>query len=192
MSENGTKSPRKIAIVGTAEPHWRAAPYHDESWEIWTCGGIFATAPRTDRHIEIHSIEDTCKGWGQQSPEQELAQRKVYWDWINQQGSTAMVQSVGPEAPNATAFPLDAVLERFAEGYFTNTISYMIALALVEGCEELALYGVDMALTGDPDIEESNEYGLQRPSCEFYLGIAVGAGVKVHMPAETTLLKSGR
>jgi hypothetical protein len=47
---------------------------------------------------------------------------------------------------------------------------------------ELGLYGVDMA-TG-------SEYGPQRPSCEWMLGIAAGLGIKITIPPEADLLKS--
>ena len=179
---------RKVAIIGTAEPHWRAAPYADESWEIWTCGGIFSSVPRVTRHFEIHAKEETCKGWGQ-SPEQELTARNVYWDWLNQQGPNVVLRAPTPDCPNASVYPLGAVVEAFPDKYFTNTISYMLALALLEGVTELALYGVDMALSGTG---LADEYGVQRPSVEFYLGIAVGSGVRVHLPPETTLLKCRR
>lgn len=182
---------RKIAIVGTAEPHWRSAPYADESWEIWTCGGIFATVPRTTRHFEIHDKAETCKGWGQ-TPEQEAASRNVYWDWLAQQGPNAVLKQRLPETPDASEYPLAAVLQAFSDRYFTNSVSYMIALALLEGCDELGLWGIDMALTGDPTKPASNEYSMQRPSVEFYLGIAMGRGIQVHLPPETTLLKARR
>ena len=180
---------RKIAIVGTAEPHWRAAPFDDPSWEIWTCGGIFATAPRSDRHFELHSVGETCKGWGQ-TPEQEAAARNVYWSWIAQQGPKVVLRGSTAEAPEAQPYPLENVLNAFPDRYFTNSISWMMGLALLEGCTDIGLWGVDMALTGDPEIPASNEYSRQRPSVEFYIGIATGAGITVHLPPETTLMKA--
>ncbi len=189
MSEE--KKPRKIAIVGTAEPHWRAAPFGDPEWEIWTCGGIFSTVPRTDRHIEIHDKAETCKGWGQ-SPEHEEAARNVYWDWIREKGPAAVLKQRLPETPAASEYPLQEVLKAFPDRYFTNSVSYMLALALLEGCDELGLWGIDMALNGDPAVPESNEYARQRPSVEFYLGIACGRGIRVHIPAQSTLLKARR
>lgn len=178
---------RKIAILGTAEPHWRDAPFADESWEIWTCGGNYASAPRITRHFEIHKLTDTCKGWG--VPEQEAAARNAYVEWMRSQGSLVWMNP-SPDLPDATPYPLDMVLERFPDGYFTNSISYMIALALVEGCTELGIWGVDMALSSG--VRERDEYGNQRPSCEFYLGVAVGMGVRVTLPPQTTLLKTRR
>lgn len=183
---SGEKQPRKIAILGTAEPHWREAPFADPTWEIWTCGGVFATAPRVDRHIEIHTRSETCKGWG--VPEEEEAARNVYWNWLASQGPKAMLQARSDDTPEASVYPIASILERFPDRYFTNTISYMLALAIAEGCDELGLWGVDMALTGDPLVPASNEYSVQRPSVEFYLGIATGCGIGLHVSASSTLL----
>ena len=186
LATEAEKPRRKVAIIGTAEPHWRAAPFHDKSWEIWTCGGVFQSAPRTDRHFEIHAKSETCKGWGG-SAQQEAEARATYWAWLAERGPAAVLQKSTNDAPNASVYPLESVLEAFSDGYFTNSISYMIALALLEGVDEIGLWGIDMALSGDG---LADEYGLQRPSVEFYLGIACGRGITVHLPPETTLLKA--
>ena len=46
--------------------------------------------------------------------------------------------------------------------------------------------GVDMMVAGG----QGSEYGWQRPSCEFFLGYAMGHGIKVTLPAESDLLKT--
>jgi hypothetical protein len=50
-----------------------------------------------------------------------------------------------------------------------------------EGFKEIHLYGVDMAV--------STEYDEQRPSCEYFIGLARGRGIKVYIPEESHLLK---
>lgn len=183
--ERDGKPHRKVAIIGTAEPHWRSGPFGDDSWEIWTCGGVYAAVPRITRHFEIHDKEETCKGWG--DPATEAAQRNVYWNWIAAQGPKVFLKEVLPETPNATPFPIDALCKAFPDKYFTNSVSYMVALAIAEGVDEIGLWGIDMALGGEG---EADEYGRQRPSVEYYLGIATGMGIAVHLPPQTTLLQS--
>jgi hypothetical protein len=36
----------------------------------------------------------------------------------------------------------------------------------------------------------NSEYGTQRPSCEYFVGVAQGRGIKVHLPPECELLKT--
>ena len=73
------------------------------------------------------------------------------------------MQKAWKEVPTSMVYPLDAMLKKFGD-YFTNSISWMLALAIHEGFEEIHVYGVDMAV--------DTEYHHQRPSCEYFLGLA--------------------
>lgn len=90
------------------------------------------------------------------------------------------------DIPKSEAYPLERVIKTFGT-YFTNSVSYMIAMAILQIKEgnykgEIGLYGVDMAT--------KSEYGPQRPSCEFFLGIAVGLGITITIPPQADLLKT--
>lgn len=78
-------------------------------------------------------------------------------------------------------YPYDEIVSRFGIDYFSNTIAYMIALAVYEGYERIRLYGVDMAL---------EEYKREMPSVEFWLGVAVGQGIKVEIGQGSSLFKT--
>ncbi|MDX2466306.1 MAG: hypothetical protein QNL12_03260 [Acidimicrobiia bacterium] len=86
------------------------------------------------------------------------------------------------EIENAVAFPVETIFEIFQFKYFTNTVSWAIALAVVMGYEEISIFGVDMAA--------DTEYGHQRPSCEYVIGVAEGRGHKVYVPDSSDLLKA--
>jgi len=75
------------------------------------------------------------------------------------------------EIPLSEAFPLEECAERFGMPYYSNTICYMIAYALLQEPEEIELYGVNQA--------GSHEYTEERGAVEFWLGMASGMGVKV-------------
>jgi hypothetical protein len=84
-------------------------------------------------------------------------------------------------------------------GYFTNSISYLIALAIYElkGVEQgsiIGLWGVDMAQQGLQSGSVAgwftSEYARQRPSVEYWLGIAEGLGIKIHVPDQSDILKT--
>jgi hypothetical protein len=90
-------------------------------------------------------------------------------------------------APMSIKYPLREIQAWLSEvdpqgfNYFTNTVSFMIALALYEGFDIIHLFGVDMAV--------GSEYEKQRPSCEFFLGIAKGLKVELYIPEQADLLK---
>jgi hypothetical protein len=83
--------------------------------------------------------------------------------------------------PKSIPYPLEEITKSFGR-YFTNSVSYMIALAIKQGYKEIGCWGVDMAT--------ASEYGPQRPSCEFFLGIAAGLGIKITIPDQADLLKT--
>ena len=47
--------------------------------------------------------------------------------------------------------------------------------------DEIGLWGVDM--------KAEDEYAYQRPNIEYWLGIAEGKGIKVHIPEASPILK---
>jgi len=75
------------------------------------------------------------------------------------------------EIPLSEAFPLEECAKEFGMLYFGNTIGYMIAYVLMKGAKEINIYGVNQA--------SSSEYFYEKASVEYWIGMAVGRGVKV-------------
>lgn len=79
-------------------------------------------------------------------------------------------------------FPLEEVEKLVGGRYFNNSISYMIAYAILKGYKEIALYG--MRFTSDKE-SRSQEYNNVRELIFF----AKGRGVKVTSPADEIMLR---
>lgn len=92
--------------------------------------------------------------------------------------------------PAVEVFPHEWIIGKLP-AYYTNSVAWMAAFAILQmhaadgsavaPGAELGVWGIDMAV--------ATEYGRQRPSCEFYLGIAAGCGILVTLPTTTDLLK---
>lgn len=197
VKEQGLK--KKLAICGFA-PTRDQAPFADPTWEIWTLNDL--RLPRCTRHFDIHTIEnietDVVAGRTSNAarktniPEQAFDMMGI--SGLAKRECPVYMQNVVPEVPRSVRFPLEEMLATFkARGltgarYFTNSISYMLAYALYEGLvtgqqwDEIHIYGVDMAV-GD-------EYIAQRPSCEYWIGIAEGMGVRMYIPDASDLCKT--
>lgn len=183
---------KKIAIVAKAPSTRDQAPYDDDSWEIWGLGdqampGYPNPIKRWDRWFEIHDLDDGFRRWLPQ-----------YRDWVCQNhGKPLYINAPHPDAPHAKIYPKREVFAYFDKfltnqdgdplHYFTNSVSWMLALAIYEGATEIGIYGVDMAQHG---VGLKSEYAYQRPSVELWLGIAAGKGIKVTIPKESDLLKT--
>ncbi len=84
--------------------------------------------------------------------------------------------------PNPVEYPIEEILEFLPYQSLDNTISYMMALAIYEGVDEIGLWGVHMR--GAPT------YEAERPSITYLMGLAQGKGIKVYIPPGNPLLAS--
>jgi hypothetical protein len=162
---------KKIAIVGKAPSSLGLAPYEDSSWQIWTLSDLVfcKQSPKFDVHFELHATN------------QLAGPRKPYLDWLASiTDKPVVVRECNDDIPFGVAYPKDYIVEKFG-GYFTNSVSWMIALAIDMQPSEIGIWGVDMAC--------NDEYAHQRPSCEYFLGVAAGRGIEVYVPSQSDLLK---
>ena len=181
----------KVDIVGFA-PHWWKARFTESDREIWslneaydlrmpTDGSSPWEAPRKEgrlRWFEIHIREGEYDGnpfLHSRNQSNEHAAKMAAL------GVTVYMQKHWDDIPQSIPYPLEAITQKYSR-YFTNSISWMIALAIEEGFTEIGLFGVDMATT--------TEYGYERPSCEYILGWVRALGIRLVMPDECDLLKS--
>jgi hypothetical protein len=168
---------KKVAILGFTDSI-KQAPFDDPTWEIWGLNELYLMIPRWSRWFEIHSRE-VYEADKKRTSDHILALRAMT--------CPVYMHQHYDDIPTSVPYPLPQVAELFTNPgkglpYLTNTISYMIALAILEGFTEIAVYGVDMAT--------DSEYSIQRPSCEYFLGFAQGRGVKVSVPPDCELLKT--
>jgi len=156
-----TPARKKVAIIGCGETR-NDAPFDDESWEIWGLNEI--PQPRADRWFELH-------------PTTTDVQSKYELEWLRKCKTPVYLLELSLGVPMGVHYPLERVLSEVegARCYFTCTFAYQIALALLEGFEEIGLWGVNLPF-GSP-----REQTVERACTEWWLGLAAGKGVKVHL-----------
>lgn len=85
--------------------------------------------------------------------------------------------------PNARIIAREKIEETFpgpfAREFRNSSIALMIAEAILEGAEEIGLWGVDMALNA--------EYAYQRSGVFYFLDQAWKRGIKIHLPPQSDL-----
>jgi len=161
----------KLVILGTANT-MKDAPFHDESYDIWTVSSAIThgkqTVKRVTRIFELH-CDRRWKNFQSRIP------------LMNERGVPVYMQKHNPEVPNSIPYPIGTILNKYRD-YMTNSISWIIALAIEEGYKEISFYGVHMVTT--------SEYADEMPSCEYFLGLAEGMGIKVYIPPAADMLKA--
>lgn len=175
--EVAVKKKKKVCILGTA---WTKsdAPWGDESFDFWTLSPLLS-------HPDVdHSGIDVLF---EMHPERYWKTDEVVSRLRGFAGPVFMLDKV-PEIPNSLRYPIEAVRAEFyfpAMGddlYVTNSISWMIMYAYLEGYEEFHFYGVHM--------EMGSEYGYQKPGCEYLIGYLRAKGKKVVIGKGSPILKA--
>lgn len=172
---------RKIAIVAKAPSTRALAPFDDPSWEIWSLGDNYTMCPRWDQWFELHDID-------------RYRNQRAYWGWLTTDHGDRPIWTEPQVAdmPNSHRFPSAELLDMFAflrgDRYHTCSISWMLALALAQRPAMIGLFGVEM----ECDELFDSEYAMQRPACEYWLGVLEGLGVQLVLPANCMLLKTAQ
>lgn len=190
------KEKEKVYIVGCASSK-DIIPWDDNDAEYWGVNNLYGVplkGAHYDRWFEIHNIWlDPKNGKMIRRGSSEFRGQPImdYLKGIAKIDCSVYMQKHWINLiPNSVPYPLDDIVQWFtAKGfpldtcrYLTNTISYEIVLAIFLGFKEIQVWGVDMSI--------GTEYENQRPSCEYWLGVAQGMGINVHIPPQADLLKT--
>ena len=161
---------KNVVLLGTAPSSMMLAPFHNKEWDIWGCSPGTAMAPKVDRRYEVHRWEPG-KEWFSEAYVQLLKDFK---------GPVRMFSPV-PDVPNCEVIDRDDLVKRYGPYFFTSTLAWMMAEAIDEGYQKIALYGVDMA--------SASEYYDQRLGCQYFAMVAASLGIEVGVPPESDLLR---
>lgn len=172
---------KTVAIVGSHPDTRDKAPWNNPAVDIWVfneaAGDVWCK--RWDVCFQLHNPVIY------KNPKNRTDPR--HWSWLQQEhGKPIYMQEVDPLVPNSKKYPLDAICKRFLNRftrndgeeikklkYFTNTISYAIALAIYQGYERILLFGAEM--------QSNTEYSYQRDNVAFWVGVAAGYGISVEI-----------
>ncbi len=157
------------------------APVNDPSWDIWGCsmGNSGHTGKdvltRVTTWFEIHSIADML------SMENRETTLK-YYGWLKQQTFPIIMQEKNQLVPQAEAYPIEMMLEKYGKNWWTSTFCYMMAYAIYKEYREIAVFGADM-------VDDEEFYSGQRDSMTRWIEIASAQGIRVIIPWESSLGK---
>ena len=155
-------SKKRVAILGKSQT-WCDAPKNIEWWCLNDTAYMSAK-----RRFEMHS-------------EERINYLPNYREWLRSLTVPIYMQKRHDDIPMSIKYPLKEIINRFGDHLFTNTICYMVALAIVEEYDELNIFGVDCHHTED--------YRNQRPAIVGLLEHAKGLGIKVIVPEVSSLFK---
>jgi hypothetical protein len=106
-----------------------------------------------------------------------------HWKWLQNRDPSVPIfmQYAFKDVPGSVRYPIEEVIDLVGQ-YLTSSASYMIALAILMGYKQMALFGFEMS--------HDSEYGYQKPSAEYLIGFAKGKGIEVLIPPNCALLRA--
>ena len=137
-------------------------PYNGE---VWTLNNGYRKAERFDKLFLCHKPPGTHLDWN------EI--RAL---------DTEIISLHDIPRLKMTLYPLKKIVRKFHTSYFSDTLAYMIAYALYMEYDEIKLYGADMA--------PAEDYIWERPGLEYWIGRAIGMGVKVWTPPGSSICRT--
>jgi hypothetical protein len=149
----------KLAIVGSGKNTRENAPFDDPSFDIW----VFNEAANSEwckrwtACFQMHEPE-IYKGVNTKDPQ--------HWQWLQRRhGKPIYMQEIDAQVPDSVRFPLDEAKELAGVQMFPTTFAYMAALAILQGYEEIRIFGVELS---------ASEYEYQANGYLFWFGFLRG------------------
>jgi len=181
------KGNRKIAIIGSGESK-QYAPYGQKGWELWSLNNLFMTinAKYFHRWFELHVFQKKGRRYYRRG-QTEYATKTIN-DYVKELASLNIpvyMQKKWDIIPKSQVFPFEKIMKRYGR-YFGCSFAWMVAFALYEHTklnkkvDTIGFWGVNL---------EGVEYYRQRPSTEYFIGLAKGMGIKIHIHEDCNLLK---
>jgi len=174
-------SDKRIAIVGSADG-WQLHRKFRFTHKIWCC---FSTIRLIQSRIDIAFGGDPLElmqKFKTSIERHRLLTMTISVEEINKRKIPVFLPRTYHNIPTSMKYPLREIVAKFGITYFSNTICYMIAYALYKGVKSIDFFGVRMAY--------GSEYTNEKAGLEFWIGYAMGKGVKIKVHGESALLKT--
>lgn len=181
---------KKVAIVGFASSTRDKAPYADPDFEIWGLNQLNRFIPR----LMEPALADRAKypvRWFEMHNrpmfEADVVRDTDYVGWLQKADIPIYMNEHYADMPTSVRYPIEKVIDFFSKDktrprdYFTSSPAYEVAIAIIEGFEEIQIFGIDLIV--------GEEYFYQKACMEYWLGQCEGRGITLILPDESALLK---
>jgi|GEM_PF-2024759 len=163
----------KIIILAQG-PSWYQCPDEvPEGTEIWGSNSIYRDH-YVDRLFFGHDIRSNML-----DDDEDLVEN------LNKLEVPVYTIGIFKVLKKSAQIPILEIMEEYSIGFFLNVITYMLATAIIQNPKTIDLYGVDMR----PDAG-GESYQNEKGSVEFWVGVAIGKGIKIKNTKESFVLKT--
>lgn len=158
----------KIAVCGSAPSSRLLAPFGDPSWEIWACSPQNYDYPRVDAWFEVHSLD-----------RKYVPENKPYYEKLKVH-PRVYVSAPDKRLPNAIVLDPNPMLEKYGPYFWTSSLAWMTAMAIMQRPKQLGIWGVDMSANDEL-------YSGQRAGMHYFMQKATEEGIQIVLPPQCDL-----
>lgn len=139
---------KKVCIVGFAVTTRKQTPW-DEDYEFWGCNeGYVQEFPKIDRWFQIHPYISFSRADNTNDPK--------HFEWLMKEHPFEIyMQEKFPFIPSSEKYPLEIYAQWYGRKYFRSSFDYMMAMAIMEGYEEIGIFGFEMASNTEYCLDKS-------------------------------------
>jgi hypothetical protein len=145
--------------------------------EVWTCNGM-GDILRADRIFLMDDLEVQAI----RAPTNAYVAGLL--DYAKRSETPIYTARHVEGYPSLVEYPLEDVINATGSSYFTNSVPYMLAMAIAIGARRVGLYGCDYAYG-------ANKVERGRACLEYWVGMAESNNVHVYVPPSSSLLDGG-
>jgi hypothetical protein len=145
-----------------------------QDMEVWCINRAFLNQESCDR---VYMMDDLENFWKNEHRKAE------FLEMMNSASWRVILREHRDEIPRSERFPIEDLLTRLPYPFFTCTLAYMVAQAIRERFEKIVMHRIYV-------LPQSTEYFEQLPCLDFWLGIAIGQGIKVDVSQDSDLLRT--
>jgi hypothetical protein len=170
-----------VQILGTAPNIVNTPPTNGERW----CANV----PRAYRKKGLSAATHTYTRWFNLHTARHIQRRyPSAWEWYSKQNKPIYLQEAHPDIKSSITFPREAIQAYFSTDgspfrYFTGSVTWLIALAIMEKFNRIELHGYQLARASAHDFE--------RPGFFYWVERARDCGVNVILPYDLVVTPPG-
>ena len=165
-------------VILAMGPTWYQCPRRDllppsPECEVWGINTMYLNYAGLDRLFMMHDIRTEI-----------MLNDKAFVKNVNEEKFPIYTAGNYDCLKNNIPYPMEEVIDYYQVAYFLNSLSYAIALAIMQKPMHISFFGIDMR----PDSEyewHNNEKGC----VEFWCGVAVASRILLHIPKESYVMR---
>ena len=176
---------KTVRILGSAKNLRDVPAETPEGVEVWLSNNPTTTLLRCPRAINYWT-----RWFNLHSKKHIVGTYPSAWSYYKDEakGRPVYLLKAQPDIPTSVAFPYKAIQEAFATAkgpnrYFTCSICWLIAFAIMEGFERIELWGFELR-----DTTPGSAFAWERPCVAYWIQVAKDRGVNVFYQDEITRL----